>query len=162
VHLQAAAIGQAGASIVTTEYFVNDQYVGSDTTEPYGLSLGGLQPGLHHLQVRATDSNGASTLSAPVEMTVQRSEPEAILLEVGGASYLGLVHHHHPLITNRTRRIFRSPDLLEWQEITPSETSIEMGIIRRTTLRDPSALAPNDRSRFLQLRMERTMVPGQP
>jgi hypothetical protein len=69
----APAVGST-ASITTVEYFANNgttnTLIGTQTSAPFSLRWASVAAGSYSLTARATDSEGISTVSAPVTITV--------------------------------------------------------------------------------------------
>ncbi|MFE1576886.1 glycoside hydrolase family 48 protein [Streptomyces fradiae] len=70
VPLAATAAAADGATVSKVEFYDDTTLLGTDTTEPYTLTAGGLAAGSHSLYAKAYDSRGAAAESAPVGITV--------------------------------------------------------------------------------------------
>ncbi len=67
--------------VVRVEFLIDDVLVGERTAAPYRLAAPeGLTPGARVLTARATDDEGASTTSAPVQIRIVREADRVILL----------------------------------------------------------------------------------
>jgi hypothetical protein len=86
-----ASASDPGGSVASVEFFSNGTSVGIRNAAPYTIALTGLAAGNYALTAKATDNLGASTLSAPVNITVGtpvNSPPiVAITAPAGGASF---------------------------------------------------------------------------
>ncbi|MEW1601030.1 glycoside hydrolase family 48 protein [Streptomyces sp. NPDC093808] len=70
VPLAATAAAADRATITKVEFYDDTELLGTDTSAPFTLSVGGLAVGAHSLVAKAYDSMGASASSAPVGITV--------------------------------------------------------------------------------------------
>jgi RHS repeat-associated protein len=61
------------ATITNVEFFVGNDFVGSDPAAPYSVTRCCWSSGSYTLRARATDSNGMSAVSLPVQITVDGS-----------------------------------------------------------------------------------------
>ena len=70
ISLKASASDSDG-SIAKVEFFANGTLVGTDTSSPYSLTWGSVPAGNYSITAKATDNNGAQTISAAASITVQ-------------------------------------------------------------------------------------------
>ncbi|MEU3157907.1 glycoside hydrolase family 48 protein [Streptomyces griseoincarnatus] len=70
VPLDATAAAADRATITKVEFYDDTELLGTDTSAPFTLSVGGLAVGAHSLVAKAYDSLGASASSTPVGITV--------------------------------------------------------------------------------------------
>jgi len=70
VTLSASAASSAGASITAVQFFDGSTSVGTATVAPFTMNYAGLSVGSHVITAQATDSNGVTTTSAAVTITV--------------------------------------------------------------------------------------------
>ncbi|MEU1262442.1 glycoside hydrolase family 48 protein [Streptomyces cellulosae] len=70
VPLEATAAAADQATITKVEFYDDTELLGTDTSAPFTLSVGGLAVGSHSLVAKAYDSLGASASSTPVGITV--------------------------------------------------------------------------------------------
>src|SRR6266581_495915 len=97
------AVFQAGATITLTatataadsdgtiskvEFFRGTTLIGSDTTSPYSFNWTSVPTGAYTLTARATDSNGAVTTSAAVNITVDTPPTVSITAPANNAVFL--------------------------------------------------------------------------
>jgi hypothetical protein len=65
-----ASVSGTGAGIASVQFFDGSTSLGIITVAPYTLNYSGLSAGAHTITAKATDSNGLSTTSAPVNITI--------------------------------------------------------------------------------------------
>jgi hypothetical protein len=65
-----AAAASSGASITSVQFFDGTTSLGTVTLAPFTLNFSGLSVGTHVITAKATDSNGLTTTSAPVTITI--------------------------------------------------------------------------------------------
>ncbi|CAM5699785.1 hypothetical protein SALBM217S_08372 [Streptomyces griseoloalbus] len=70
VPLAATAAAADQATVTKVEFYDDTELLGTDTSAPFTLSVGGLAVGAHSLVAKAYDSLGASASSTPVGITV--------------------------------------------------------------------------------------------
>ncbi|MFE7983551.1 glycoside hydrolase family 48 protein [Streptomyces cellulosae] len=70
VPLEATAAAADQATVTKVEFYDDTELLGTDTSAPFTLSVGGLAVGAHSLVAKAYDSLGASGSSTPVGITV--------------------------------------------------------------------------------------------
>ncbi len=70
VPLAATAAAADRATVTKVEFYDDTELLGTDTSAPYTLAVGGLSVGAHSLVAKAYDSLGASASSTPVGITV--------------------------------------------------------------------------------------------
>ena len=75
VVIQADAMDSDG-SVARVEFFQGNTKIGEDVTSPYGFTWGNVAEGSYQLSARATDNQGASTLSSVVDITVGTIPPD--------------------------------------------------------------------------------------
>lgn len=63
-------------SVTNVEFFVNGVSIGNDTTEPFSMAWNGVAGGAYGLTVKATDGQGAWTVSSRVIVRVNYSTPQ--------------------------------------------------------------------------------------
>lgn len=95
ITIQAVASDLDG-TVSRVEFYANDFKLGEDTTSPYSFTWNSAPAGAHVLTARATDNQGGSSVSAPVEVFVHGSggsltgsravAPSAVNLTPDGAS----------------------------------------------------------------------------
>jgi chitinase len=73
----AANASDDDGTVVKVEFFQSSTLIGTDTTAPYGLAWTGVPAGSYTLTARATDDDGATTTSAPVNVSVVAAVPAA-------------------------------------------------------------------------------------
>jgi pectate lyase len=78
-----AQAGDSDGTVARVDFYADGTLVGSSTTAPYQFLAAELSPGVHVLTASATDNLGASTVSDPVSVTVNKA-PATITL--GGLS----------------------------------------------------------------------------
>jgi hypothetical protein len=66
----AATASDPDGSVTQVAFYANGTLIGSDTDSPYGISWSNVAPGSYDLTARSTDNAGATTVSAPVSITV--------------------------------------------------------------------------------------------
>lgn len=98
VTVSAAATDPDG-QVTRVDFFANGTSIGSDTTAPFSVQAASLAAGKHVLTAQATDNSGATSLSAPVTITVTAASaglPSGITgldigapAQAGSASYAG-------------------------------------------------------------------------
>jgi len=76
-----ASASDGDGSVTKVEFFRGTTLLGTDAIAPYELALSGLTAGTYEFTARATDSNGASTDSAPITVTVTNpNQPPTVIL----------------------------------------------------------------------------------
>ena len=70
-----ATAADADGSISRVEFFANSTLVGTDTTAPYAYTWSNVPAGSYSLTARATDDDGAATVSAATSITVTTPPP---------------------------------------------------------------------------------------
>jgi hypothetical protein len=60
-------------TISKVEFYSNSKLIGSTTTSPYSIDWGNVAPGTYAVRAVATDDSGATSISAPVTVTVTSS-----------------------------------------------------------------------------------------
>src|SRR6185369_675068 len=73
-----ASASDSDGTVVKVEFFDGGSKLGEDTTSPYSLSWTPATSGVHTLTARATDSDGATTTSAPVSVNVSEPQTDTI------------------------------------------------------------------------------------
>ncbi len=71
----AAAAGDPDGAVIKVDFYSGSQLLGSDTTNPFGLTWNGIAAGNYALRAVATDSDGATATSPIVNITVSASAP---------------------------------------------------------------------------------------
>ncbi|HSH31625.1 MAG TPA: Ig-like domain-containing protein, partial [Candidatus Saccharimonadales bacterium] len=66
----AATASDAGGSVAKVEFYQGTTKLGEDTTSPYGFSWANVPAGNYSLTARATDNQGAATVSSAVAVSV--------------------------------------------------------------------------------------------
>jgi hypothetical protein len=79
----AADAADPGGSVARVDFLAGTAVVGSDTTSPYSFSWTNVPAGNFSLTARAVDDLGASTVSAPVGITVAPNTGPAIVVQPG-------------------------------------------------------------------------------
>jgi hypothetical protein len=74
-----ATAADVDGTVASVEFFVDGSSVGVDNSAPYEASYTAVA-GSHALTAKATDNNGASTTSAPVNITVNNASGSAYLV----------------------------------------------------------------------------------
>src|SRR5207302_3893464 len=69
-------------------YFNSTNFIGNDTTSPYGLTWSNVTAGAYTLVAKATDSLGGSQYSAPVTSTVNAMPSVSLTNPANGAYFL--------------------------------------------------------------------------
>ncbi len=64
-----------GGAVAKVDFFAGANFIGTDTTAPYGFQWSGVAAGTYSLTARATDSGGAATVSNSVTVTVNAQPP---------------------------------------------------------------------------------------
>ncbi len=97
-----AAASDADGTIARVDFFVGATLIGSDTTQPYGVTWTGPQAGTYSLTAVAVDNDGASASSAANMITVSAaaSAPRLIVFLASP--------DHATLVTRYELRIFAS------------------------------------------------------
>jgi LmbE family N-acetylglucosaminyl deacetylase len=72
-----ATASDADGSIATVDFLVNGAVVGSDASAPYSFSWTGVAAGSYTITARAQDNGDATTVSAPIPVTVTAAGPPA-------------------------------------------------------------------------------------
>lgn len=86
--ITATAFADAGNSISSVEFFVDNVSIGMDNTAPYSIKYLGTT-GLHKLVARATDNRAMTTASDTVSVTFLSHIPSVnITAPAGGSTYL--------------------------------------------------------------------------
>jgi hypothetical protein len=67
----AANASDPGGSVIKVEFFADGNKIGEDATAPYNCTWAGAGKGAHSLTARATDNDGATTTSSPIQITVK-------------------------------------------------------------------------------------------
>jgi hypothetical protein len=85
----AASASASGANIAKVEFYAGAALVGTATVAPYAGNWTPAAAGSYVLTAKATDSQGASTVSAPVNVVVSASPPPTVSLvtPAAGAVY---------------------------------------------------------------------------
>jgi hypothetical protein len=93
----AANASDANGTVSRVDFLNGTTVIGSDTTAPYSFNWTGVAAGSYSLVARATDNGGASTLSAPVGVTVQPNtgpsvvaSPASVTVPEGGTAGFGV------------------------------------------------------------------------
>jgi subtilisin family serine protease len=73
-----AEAASTGSVITQVEFLAGTQSLGIDTTSPYQLAFSSLGSGTYALTAKATDAKGASTTSAPIQITIDQPPVVAI------------------------------------------------------------------------------------
>jgi hypothetical protein len=73
----AADASDDDGTVTKVEFFHGSTLIGTDTTAPYGLAWNGVAAGNYTLTARATDNDGATTTSTPVNVSVVAAVPAA-------------------------------------------------------------------------------------
>jgi glucose/arabinose dehydrogenase len=74
IQINASALDSDGA-ISKVEFFQGTNRLGEDTTNPYSFAWSNVAPGNYSLTAKATDNQGATTISTGVNIIVQSSAP---------------------------------------------------------------------------------------
>ena len=98
----AAAASDGDGTISRVDFFAGTTLIGSDTTQPYGVTWTGVPAGTYSLTAVATDNDGGTATSATVGVTatVTTSPPTAIAFHASV--------DHATLVTRYELRIFAS------------------------------------------------------
>lgn len=93
-----AAASDPDGQVASVDFFANGSSLGSDATAPFSVQSATLVAGTHVLTAQATDNAGATTLSAPVTITVTAPAsgglPSGITSgDIGGPSLGGSVSY---------------------------------------------------------------------
>ena len=89
VTIAVTATPTAGTSITNVEFFVNGVSQGSDTTSPYQFSWTPQTTGTVALSARATDSNGVTSPSNPLNVTVGATTPPTVIFNPPTTAIVG-------------------------------------------------------------------------
>ncbi len=73
-------------TIAKVEFFRDGALFGTDTTNPYSVAWSNVAPGSYVWTAKATDNLGATTISAPVAVTVAVNQPPVVALTAPGAN----------------------------------------------------------------------------
>src|SRR2546430_1057064 len=84
----AATAADSDGTISKVEFFRGATLIGSDTTSPYSFNWTSVPTGAYTLTARATDSNGAVTTSAAVNITVDTAPTVNITAPANNAVFL--------------------------------------------------------------------------
>jgi len=68
-----ADASDSDGSVTRVDFYANDLLVGSDTSAPYSMVWSSMMQGSYVLRAKATDQMSATTFSAPLTVTVQRT-----------------------------------------------------------------------------------------
>jgi hypothetical protein len=84
-----ADAADSDGTIASVEFFSNGTLIGESTTAPYAITLTGMAEGEYVLAARATDSAGAQTTSASVDVRVDLNAPPevSLLTPTAGATF---------------------------------------------------------------------------
>jgi glucose/arabinose dehydrogenase/regulation of enolase protein 1 (concanavalin A-like superfamily) len=66
-----ATASDTDGTINKVEFYNGSNLIGTDTSSPYGITWSGVGAGTYSLTAKATDNGGASTISSPINITVQ-------------------------------------------------------------------------------------------
>ena len=85
-----ANASESGATIARVDYYAGTIYLGEATSSPYTVYWNSALAGAYSLTAKATDSNGATSFSAPISITVNPHTPPIVSLvtPINNASYL--------------------------------------------------------------------------
>jgi Bacterial Ig domain/Immunoglobulin domain len=72
-YVQITASVTSTVAIARVQFYDGSNLLGTDTSSPYTMTTRSLSRGTHSLTARATDVNGRSATSAPVQITIGRS-----------------------------------------------------------------------------------------
>ncbi|MGH2556972.1 MAG: LamG-like jellyroll fold domain-containing protein [Actinomycetota bacterium] len=102
IAIEATAGDDSGVGWV--EFFANGNSLGTDSSSPYALTWSGAPEGNHNLTARATDTNGATTTSAPVAITVGSAQPTNLpspwqSSDIGSVGRTGSATHSNGVFT---------------------------------------------------------------
>src|SRR5207244_2815949 len=87
INLTASASASGSASIGKVEFYAGSTLVGSATSAPYTASWSNVAAGSYTLTAKATDSLGASTTSAAVNVSVNVAPTVSITVPADGAVF---------------------------------------------------------------------------
>jgi len=76
----AATASDANGSVTKVEFFAGSTLVGTDTTSPYAFTWSNVPAGTYALTAKATDSGGATSVSAVRMVTVASNAPPQVTL----------------------------------------------------------------------------------
>lgn len=76
----AATASDSDGAVDKVDFFAGTTLIGTATAAPYGVTWNGVAAGTHVLTARATDNSGATTISAPVSVTVNANQPPTVNL----------------------------------------------------------------------------------
>jgi hypothetical protein len=71
-----AATVTSTAAITSVSFYSGDKLLGSDDTAPYTFTWSNVSPGSYSLRAKATDANGAVSVSPQVKITVSNAPPK--------------------------------------------------------------------------------------
>jgi hypothetical protein len=93
----AANASDPNGTVAQVDFLIGTTAIGSDTTAPYTFTWTAVPAGSYSLTARATDNGGASTVSAPVGVTVQPNtgpsvlaSPASVTVPEGGTATFGV------------------------------------------------------------------------
>jgi hypothetical protein len=75
-----ADASDSDGSITNVQFFSGTALLGADSTAPFGITVSNLAAGAYALIARAFDNLGASTDSAPINITITSNTPSATLI----------------------------------------------------------------------------------
>ena len=81
VPVDATAFGQGRASVVKVEFYDGQQLVGTLTRVPYRFVWNNLPAGGYSIRAKATDSNGVTATSAPLNFVVNQVLPLSLAID---------------------------------------------------------------------------------
>ena len=67
-------------SVMRVDFYANNGLLGTATNSPYGIVWNGVAPGVYTLTARATDNDGAATMSSTVISIVSSNTPPVVQL----------------------------------------------------------------------------------
>jgi hypothetical protein len=116
----AATAADPDGTVSKVDFFAGNTLIGSDTSSPYGITWANVAAGNYVLSAVATDNRGASTQSAPVDITVNPdtgpsivAAPTAVNVPEGSTATVGLRLSRQPSanVTVTTARTTGDTDL---------------------------------------------------
>lgn len=83
-----ATASVSGATITKVEFFNGTTLIGTDTTSPYSFAWNNVAAGTYSLKAKATDSTGASTTSAAINLIVNARPTVSITAPAQNATFV--------------------------------------------------------------------------
>jgi hypothetical protein len=109
-----ATASETGGSIATVDFYNGSTFLGEATASPYTVGWSGVAAGTYPITAVATDANGVTTTSAPVNVTVAMATPAVSSIQMNADGSLGFTVDGGVDGANRTYDVWVSSDLESW------------------------------------------------